>query len=223
MTEKTENPRIRIDATIFTEFAEVRDTLHLSGQQANSLCLAVLLQAYKQREIDHDTLMRILECTPEEIEEINQALALEYVDIWDSLRRGLLMAIRRDTRLGAHVIEDPQERKQQRSAAYPHIHQVVTAIMAANEQAQHSMDVQYISPYIVRKIAHANPVTVTAYFRDYQTEIDAHNQSHGIGSDTDGLRHNLLRAKFLKLDTEEARVAFVAKHGEWFTRNGVPM
>jgi hypothetical protein len=216
----------RLTPEVLAALAQEKTARGFQGPGSDNATLQAVLNDVKRQAIDVDTLIQLLECTAEEIAEINQALEGPHTDIWSFLKEGLLKTVRHRN---AYTSSSPetsaaqaQLRKSQKHGADAQIATVVAQLMYENEHAEHTLQQVYISAKTIETIAHVNTHTAIEYCTTHRAELDEHHASIlGIVSAKHGARHNLLRAQWARAQREGSGERFLAQHAaRLVSRNG---
>jgi hypothetical protein len=174
--------------------------------------LSLLLQHYDQPAVVEPTpvtpnaLIQLLDYSPEELDEIDAALAHEYNDVWHLLKTGLLAQVRRATSFGIangqRDINDPSQRMRVKGAGYVKVAETVQHLMQANRdaltQGRSQWDIVYLGKVLVARASGCHQLTVDQYWTQHGAEIDQHNADNGFTSARAGALHNRRRIKYFK-------------------------
>jgi hypothetical protein len=179
------------------------------GEGNDERCIRTLLDAFETNqktvvEVTPANILDLLKCSASELNEITEALELDYIDFWTMLRNGFLREVRINNtqaqKLKAIDLNDTSDRATNRirGSAYVRVKQCVDMLMQANLDAKHPMDIVYITRGIVQDATKTHSDYVTEYFKQHEAELEAHHRDMGISSHTAGIRHNRLRARHVR-------------------------
>ena len=164
--------------------------------------LKFVLEKIENTTITTRDLFKVLGVNPEDQAFIVDLFKRDDLDFAHEMRVAMLARCKRLEkdleRQESFMVNDPEARQLQATGAEKHIHDVVTQLMAENDNATDPDDTVYPSLEYLKRIARSGKSQVVAYRRKHAAMLATHCAQHGWSDDRLGNRHNRMISKKYK-------------------------